>query len=906
MVGLAGPSETVAGPPRCTCREGNACYHFLNAPVSAPVDPCSCALCRAAPGACPKKLPKGWDATCASNSRMDCFLRRHAASWKLSCSEQLKGTCACKTDHPEWCPQCGKDGKPWDTGGLEIIRKQMEIERRVLGKRRKFVMIKSPHFYLVTDIRSMKVPTQTGAPRVMGMHEIAHLYIQRAEIAYQDFSRFIGTPSLSRPMAIYVLDKNSTMEDLQATYFGSPRTNILYGGGATRIAGGYPFNGFACCEQKSRGDDGLHLQVRHSIGHILFSCWVVVNGQDKYLPRWAYVGVGHWLARLPRRFRNSATFCADEGTPISNNGRNWQKNLLRIAGGAKSTPVQRIFDINALSALELNMHIRAWSWFDVFLREDRDRFVKFLAALRKGTEHRTALRDAFGCSPEEFDRRWKDRILGRRPSVGPTAKELDDTNPDRPGAKERASIRTEMDLPTLASKIRSLQAINDPLTAGTIVPILRTDSELVRETIVLVLSRTTSKLVKEWLRTEGLSGHKGVPRAYVARVIGNIGDREAGPELMKYVSDGFWLTRAHVARALGLIGYEPAIPSLKQRAKDKSQKVRIAAFDALGRFGEKAGSAWRPVGDQVSASAWQVRSAAAECLGNLGQMAAVEPLIARMEIESGRIRQDIRKALKQITRDDLGNNPVHWRNWWEKEKERVGGGLPERGAKPKEPPKGEIRYGNEPTYYGLQVFSQGIGYVLDASSSMASTIKIDPTWIRKQRRKYPPAAAKARLARNEIEASMRSLDPRVRFNLYFFRSTAYTWKKDMVPATQSNVNSAANRLASEEPRGSATGTGFQTNYVDVFRLVLDVKKGKDLTGNFGDTPDTIFFLTDGEPTAGDMTDADVLASWFRELNRFARVKVNVITFGNLGVDAEFLKRLATENGGKFVQVPDAR
>ena len=169
-----------------------------------------------------------------------------------------------------------------------------------------------------------------------------------------------------------------------------------------------------------------------------------------------------------------------------------------------------------------------------------------------------------------------------------------------------------------------------------------------------------------------------------------------------------------------------------------------------------------------------------------------------------------------------------------------------------------------------------------------------------------PAAAKARLARMEIEASMRSLDPRVRFNLYFFRTTAYTWKKNMVAATQSNVNSAANRLASEEPRGNSTGSGFQTNYVDVFRLVLDVKKGKDLTGNFGDTPDTIFFLTDGEPTAGDMTDADVLASWFQELNRFARVKVNVITFGNLGVDAEFLKRLATENRGKFVQVPDAR
>lgn len=909
VTGMVGPTRVDADPPRCTCREGNACYHFLNAPVSAPVDPCSCPLCRAAPGACPKKLPEGWDATCASNSRMDCFLRRHAASWKLSCSEMLEGPCSCKNPHPEWCPQCGSNGKPWDTGGLEIVKKQLEIEKQVLGQRRKFVIIKSPHFYLVTDIRSMKVPTQSGPPRVMGMHEIAHLYAQRAELAYEDFVRYIGRPNLQRPMAVYVMDKNGTAEDVQAAYLGSPRTNILYGGGGGggRIAGGYPGNGFVCNEQKSGGDDGLHLQVRHSIGHILMSCWTTNDPSEKCLPKWVYVGVGHWLARLPERFQESATFCGDEGTPLSNSGKNWRKNVLKIAGGAKSAPVQRIFDINSLSSLDLDHHIRAWSWFLVYLEEDRERFVKFLAALRKGTEHRTALKDAFGCTPEEFDRRWKQRVLGKRATVAPTPEELDAGDTSRPGAKERASIRTEMDLPTLASKIRALQVINDPLTAATVVPILRTESELVRETIVLVLSKATSTAVKEWLRTEGLAGSKGVVRAYVARVLGNLGDKEAGPELMKYTDDGFWLTRAHVVRALGIIGHEPALPEIKERAKDKSQKVRIAAFDALGRFGEKAGSAWRPVGDQLSASAWQVRSAAAECLGNLGQMASVEPLITRMEIESGRIRQDIRTALKQITRDDLGNNPEHWRNWWEKEKERANGGLPERGAKPKEPPKGEMKYGNEPTYYGLQVFSQGIGYVLDVSSSMLSTIKIDPTWIKKQRRTYPAAASKFDLAKNEIAESLSTLRPQVRFNVYFFRKDCFTWKKSLVPATASNTDSAISRLGAERPTSSGGSSGaYQTNYVDVFRLVLDVRAGNDVVGNFGDTPDEIYFLTDGTPTTGDITDSDVLASWFRELNRFARVKVNVITFGNLGVDPVFLRRLAEENNGVFVQVPEVR
>ena len=54
---------------------------------------------------------------------------------------------------------------------------------------------------------------------------------------------------------------------------------------------------------------------------------------------------------------------------------------------------------------------------------------------------------------------------------------------------------------------------------------------------------------------------------------------------------------------------------------------------------------------------------------------------------------------------------------------------------------------------------------------------------------------------------------------------------------------------------------------------------------------------------GDITDPVVLLSWFEELNRFARVRVHVITFGVLETDADFLRPLAERHGGTFVQVP---
>ncbi len=61
---------------------------------------------------------------------------------------------------------------------------------------------------------------------------------------------------------------------------------------------------------------------------------------------------------------------------------------------------------------------------------------------------------------------------------------------------------------------------------------------------------------------------------------------------------------------------------------------------------------------------------------------------------------------------------------------------------------------------------------MDVSSSMLSRIEIEAEWLKRNRRIYSPVAREFDFARSEIEASLRSLDRRVRFNLYFFRKGA--------------------------------------------------------------------------------------------------------------------------------------
>ena len=595
------------------------------------------------------------------------------------------------------------------------------------------------------------------------------------------------------------------------------------------------------------------------------------------------------------------SFCSGEGVAVSGSGRQWIRKLRKIAAKRNAAPVQRILDEKSFDGLDLDMHMRSWSWFHFFLREDRERFVEFMAAIRRRTDQRKAMSEAFKCLPEEFDRRLRARLLGHRGSVAATPAELDAADPTAPGVAERRAIRAEQDPEVLASRIRSLPPVADRRTAKTVLPLLASKSDDVREAVVLLLGKSRDERVRKWLREEGIADYGPVVRAHLVRALGRHCDEADAEVIAGLAEDPSWLVRAHVARALGLLGRRADIPLLQKLLADSSQKVRIAALDALAAFGGKASGAWSDAARLLSASAWQVRSAAAECLAALGETGAVDALIDRMEVENGRLRHDVRAALKALTRDDLGNDPRHWREWWAKEKAR--------GALPPAPrpsgAAGERAYAKDtPTYYGIPVFTESVGYVLDASTSMNFRIELDPRWLALSGRNYPAVATKYELARREISASLAALDPRTRMNLYFFKTRARAWKKTLVPATRTNVEKAVKAVAGERPpeQFTVSGGAYQTNYVDVFRLILGTREG-EIPAGFPTTPDTVFVLTDGKPTAGDITDADTLLSWFRELNRFARLKVNVITFGKLESNPEFLRRLAEENGGKFIEVP---
>ena len=298
--------------------------------------------------------------------------------------------------------------------------------------------------------------------------------------------------------------------------------------------------------------------------------------------------------------------------------------------------------------------------------------------------------------------------------------------------------------------------------------------------------------------------------------------------------------------------------------------------------------------------AWQVKVSACEALARIGDDAAVEPLIERIDLEGGRVHEEIRLALKALTGMDKEWRAQTWREWWEKEKryreleKRSREALGEK--KPKAPADDGYakREDPPPTYYGIRVFARTVGYVLDTSASMRQGFEVSKAWEERLGRPYRERT-RIGVCREELAHSIRSLDPRTRINLYFFGDHAKAWQPIPVAvgAMGDNAISAARHTA-------ATG---QTNYYDALRLVLGLpEEGSGWSASFADTPDTLFFLTDGLPTKGELTRGDELLAWFGERNRFARLRVHVIAMGRAGVDEEFLKAFATSNGGVFVNL----
>jgi hypothetical protein len=243
------------------------------------------------------------------------------------------------------------------------------------------------------------------------------------------------------------------------------------------------------------------------------------------------------------------------------------------------------------------------------------------------------------------------------------------------------------------------------------------------------------------------------------------------------------------------------------------------------------------------------------------------------------LRERAATLLRQMTGAMIQEDARAWKEFWEREKDHI--------VVPVTLPKNRPET-TRATFFGLQVTGGSVGFLIDSSGSMEDA----PSGTVAATRKGRGNATRLGAAKEQIVVAVQAMPPDSTYSLFTFADKAHAWTSVPVKPTPHTLRSLTELLSRLQPKGS-------TNLFDGLVMALQLREqryGERVTTRL----DELFVLSDGEPTAGQLKDGDLLLQVVREANRYAKVRINTV-FTGVGEGAELLRRLAEENGGVFVQ-----
>lgn len=310
-------------------------------------------------------------------------------------------------------------------------------------------------------------------------------------------------------------------------------------------------------------------------------------------------------------------------------------------------------------------------------------------------------------------------------------------------------------------------------------------------------------------------------------------------------------------------------------AKRSAQRMGAAA--ALGLL--RNGTALARLHEMLRDPERNVRIEALQSTGNLRQRESIPVLIQRLGVERGRIHQRVATILRLFTGLDLGSQPVAWQRWWDKEGEAFPLPTYEEALKAEqERDEKRSKDRSRATFYGLQVVSDRVVFVLDVSGSMER-----PARGRGDRTSSNPRGSSTRLAvaQEEIRRVLTAFPNGNWFNLIFFAGGIQSWLDELEEMDDDTREEAIEYLYRQRAGG---GTAI---YDALERAFED------------EQIDTIYLLSDGDPSAGKIIDPGRIRFEVQRWNAIRKVQINTISIGQA---SQLLRWLAQDTGGEYVEV----
>ncbi len=365
-------------------------------------------------------------------------------------------------------------------------------------------------------------------------------------------------------------------------------------------------------------------------------------------------------------------------------------------------------------------------------------------------------------------------------------------------------------------------------------------------------------------------------RVETARLVGKRGNLEARKLLQKLIdkSKDSVVIGEGIDAMSQLLGNDPEWDAqLLEYAKSDDPEIRNAAILQIGKDGREVH--FDVLEAALQSPTWSTRFAALRGMAEMRDKRTVPLIIARMQEEQGRMLVEFADVLFSLTGKPYRKATRSWEAWWESEGanfEVISAAELKKATKAEELRR--LKKVTNVKFFGIRIISHRVAFIIDVSGSM-----LEP-----MRTKYEGGKGQTRIdvAKAELTKCIDGLDREALFNIITFSSGVETWLEDGVTG------------AGEQSRDEALsyidrlGAGGATNLYDSMRMAFE---DPDV--------DTIFVLSDGEPTAGDETDIGTIRAHVQAWNEHRGIEINTI---GIGGDFQVLEWMAEDSGGTHVKL----
>lgn len=443
--------------------------------------------------------------------------------------------------------------------------------------------------------------------------------------------------------------------------------------------------------------------------------------------------------------------------------------------------------------------------------------------------------------------------------------------------KERRS--NDKELPKLQKRLEALEErLQEESVRGQgLVPAALTNDYRLMQTKVTQIRRRMAGLV---VLVEGAAE---AGSAYIATLSGEPAV-DAADKVLKAAGSGereFRYLCMAMLRGCTDPGLLSAVLAFVDKAKDAG--LQAAGVDVLAGAGVPELLALARDRFLLSPS-WEVRIAAVRALRKVRDLSSLAVLVDAMDRETGRVKAEVRDALRDLTGMSWGYDSDTWRKWLGE----TGGELVAAKAEGEAEDEGTGLH-----FYGIRSESDRVLFVLDVSGSMLWDLHKDDV------EPQEGDLSRIKMLKQECLRAVAGLADGAKFNIL-----VYAWEVKQWQSKPQVMNDKVRAEAREWVEGLQA--------VGATNLFGALKEGFKMAGvgasskYYEPAVDTIFFMSDvgqegsrSGPSAGEIQNTDDILTFVREWNRLGKITVHAIGVGD-GHDAAFMQALAEENGGRYV------